>query len=49
MNGTTVGKDEEFVLPDGSRMLHPSAEGGSAKQVINCRCRAVFEVDFKNI
>ena len=49
MDGTTVGKDEEFVLPDGSLMLHPSAEGGSAKQVINCRCRAVFDIDFKNI
>jgi len=50
MNGTKpIGKDEEFVLPDGSRMLHPSAEGGNPKQVINCRCRAIFEVDFDKI
>lgn len=36
-NGQTVDIDEPFIV-DGEKLMHPGAEGGSAGNVINCRC-----------
>lgn len=46
MNGETVPVDEPFVLPDGSRMMHPgdSSLGAAAGEIINCRCSVSYEV-----
>jgi len=46
MDGVAVGKQELFVLPDGSKVMVPgdSSEGASATQTINCRCTTVFNV-----
>lgn len=41
-NGQTVEKGEPFIV-GGERLDMPKI-GGSAKQVINCRCTAKFEV-----
>ena len=48
MQNVSVGIDEPFVLPDGSRMMHPTdtSLGAAAKEVVLCRCKAKYEIDF---
>lgn len=40
--------DQAFVAPDLSRLMFPgdSSLGATGKQTIQCRCRAVYEIDF---
>jgi len=40
MDGVAVPFDEPFMLPDGSRVMHPcdSSLGAAAAEIINCRC-----------
>ncbi len=48
MEGQTVGLDEAFVFPDGTKAMHPQDRslGASADQVINCRCRVRTKIDW---
>lgn len=47
MNGVTVGFDEPFVLPSGSRLMHPgdTSLGAHGEDVIACRCMAIFKIN----
>lgn len=40
MDGTKIGMDEVFILPNGDRMMFPSdfSLGASAENLINCSC-----------
>lgn len=40
--------EQAFVAIDGSELMYPgdSSMGATAKQIIQCRCRAVIEIDF---
>lgn len=38
LDGTSVGVDEDFVLPSGVRMSGPGDSRGGAAEVVNCRC-----------
>ena len=38
MDGKVVKVNEDFVLPDGTRLMYPGDSKGGADQTINCRC-----------
>lgn len=40
--------EQAFIAPDGSRLRFPgdTSLGASAKQVIQCRCKAIYRIDF---
>lgn len=42
MNGTTVEMDEDFLMPNGTRMKHVGDPSGGASNVINCRCVILY-------
>ena len=42
--GERVDFHEKFVLPDGTEMAQPHADGAPAHQVINCRCTVISHV-----
>ena len=42
MNGETAQMDEDFFMPDGSRMAYAGDPKGGAKNVINCRCVILY-------
>jgi hypothetical protein len=48
MEGQTVNIDEPFIAPDGSRLMFPGdvSLGAAAGEVINCRCKSRFKVDW---
>lgn len=48
MNGQRVRIDEPFTTPDGEKLMHPGdiTLGASAKEIINCRCRIKWKLDF---
>lgn len=46
MNRKSVKWNEDFILPDGSRMSGPHDINGPASQVVNCRCFERRRVDF---
>lgn len=49
LDGQRVGMDEPFVSPiTGARMMHPHdlTLGAPAREVIACRCRVRYEIDF---
>lgn len=48
MEGQTVGIDEPFVFPDGTKAMYPgdTALGASARETIMCRCRAKLKADW---
>lgn len=48
MRDQTVGLDEAFIAPDGSKMMFPgdASLGASAKEIINCRCKTRYNVDW---
>lgn len=43
-----IGMDDAFVTTEGDRLRFPGDQslGASARAVINCRCRAVYHIDF---
>ena len=49
MHNQRVGIDEPFVSPDtGARLMHPhdSSLGAPAREIIDCRCRVDFDIDY---
>lgn len=42
MNGTVVEMDEDFLMPNGTRMKHVGDPSGGASNVINCRCVILY-------
>lgn len=48
MDGQSVGLDEAFTFPDGSRAMFPgdTSLGAPAEETIQCRCRARLKVDW---
>lgn len=47
MNNQTVqGLTEPFVLPDGTRMMHPLDPAGGARHCANCTCDMELNIDF---
>ncbi len=48
MEGQTVGVDEPFVFPDGSRAMYPGDRSlnASKSNLIQCRCRLRYKIDF---
>lgn len=48
MEGQRVGLLEAFVFPDDTKAMFPgdTSLGASAKEIINCRCRTKFKVDW---
>lgn len=48
MDGQSVGMDEPFIAPDGSRLMFPgdTSLGASPGETINCRCRVKMDIDF---
>ena len=46
MNGKSVGWDESFILPDGTRMSGPHDPNAPASQLISCRCWEEHSTDF---
>jgi uncharacterized protein with gpF-like domain len=48
MEDKTVRLGQPFTLPDGSNMMYPGDDslGAPAGQIIQCRCRAEYKVDF---
>ena len=42
MNGEKVGMDEDFVMPNGSRMAYVGDSRGGASNVVNCRCVILY-------
>lgn len=50
MNGVSVmGLNTPFVMPDGTRMLHPHDPAGGAKHNINCGCDCTYALTFKGL
>lgn len=52
MDGQKVPFDEPFTAPDGSKLMYPhdTSLGASAKEVVNCRCRVKYNIDwFKDV
>ncbi|MDK2790593.1 MAG: hypothetical protein PWP15_1100 [Methanothermococcus sp.] len=47
MNGTTIERDEEFILPL-ARGQGPAALTGDPSEIVNCRCALEFNVEFKD-
>lgn len=45
-----IGLESAFIAPDGSRLMFPgdSSLGASGAQTIQCRCKAVYRIDFAN-
>ena len=43
MHGTTIGKTEKFLMPNGDTMDHPLDFNGSAENVVNCQCYLTFD------
>ena len=43
MHETEVDMNEDFVLPDGTRMEYPGSPDAPPEHVINCRCTVAFE------
>ena len=43
-----IGLESAFIAPDGSRLLYPGdwSLGASGAQTIQCRCKAVYRIDF---
>lgn len=48
LDGQSVGMNEAFVAPDGSRLMFPgdTSLGASAAQTIQCRCTTDYRVDW---
>jgi uncharacterized protein with gpF-like domain len=48
MDGQTVQFDEPFTTPNGEKLMHPgdSSLGASAEEIIMCRCRVKYRIDF---
>ena len=48
MDGQAVGMDEAFTTGDGSKLMIPgdSSLGAPASEIINCRCRVDYDIDF---
>jgi len=48
MDGQSVKMDEAFTTPDGHKLLIPgdSSLGAPASEIINCRCRVDYDIDF---
>lgn len=48
MDGQSREMNDPFIAPDGSKLMYPGDKsmGASAKEVINCRCRARYHVDW---
>lgn len=42
MNGVQVGMDEDFNMPNGTKMAYTGDSRGGASNVINCRCAIVY-------
>lgn len=52
MDGTTIrGLDLPFTAPDGSQLRFPgdTSLGASARETINCRCRAEYQIDRRRV
>ena len=47
MNGTTIERNEEFVLPS-ARGQGPAALTGDPSEIVNCRCALSLDVEFKD-
>jgi uncharacterized protein YejL (UPF0352 family) len=45
-----IGLESAFIAPDMSRMMYPgdTSLGASPSQTIQCRCKAVYRIDFAN-
>lgn len=48
LDGDVIGFRESFISDSGSAMLHPgdTSQGASGEDIINCRCRLRYRVDF---
>ena len=48
VEGQIMRLDQPFELPDGSRLMYPgdSSLNAAARQVIQCRCRSIYRIDF---
>lgn len=48
MDGQRVPLDEAFTSPSGARLMHPHDQslGAPGKEVIDCRCRVKYDIDF---
>ncbi|WP_349366776.1 MAG: phage minor head protein [Nitratireductor rhodophyticola] len=48
LDGESVGFDEAFTTPLGNRMRFPgdTSLGASAADIVNCRCRVDYRIDF---
>ncbi|MCV0348458.1 MAG: head morphogenesis protein [Nitratireductor sp.] len=48
LDGESVGFDEAFATPLGNRMRFPgdTSLGASAADIVNCRCRVDYRIDF---
>lgn len=46
MNGQTVGVDEPFVAPDGTRLMFPCDPNAPVAHTANCRCQVDTTIDF---
>lgn len=44
IDGTVVQGDEDFILPDGTRMSHPHDPRGGPHHSVGCRCTAFYRV-----
>lgn len=45
MNGQTVGFNEAFVAPDGTRLRFPLDPDAPASHTLNCKCRVEYDID----
>jgi len=48
MDGQTVGLNEAFTTPEGSKMMHPGdgSLGADAAEIVGCRCHVRYKIDF---
>lgn len=46
MNGKVVRFDQPFVLPDGTRMMHPHDPDAPIEHTAGCHCQADYKIDF---
>jgi len=46
MDGTTVSYNDSFITPRGRSMRHPHDPSGGAEEIVNCRCRAVYRINY---